>query len=86
VGGLVMRTAIPTAAPPRHLRWQAAFTINNYPPLAPCVWHHTFVSDANMTNWLGGADLILRWVRKSSPDGNPRRPASLVSKKLSPSS
>ena len=68
-GGLVMRTAISRAALPRHLRWQAAFTIKNYRPLAPCVWHHTFVSDARMTNWRGGSDLILRWVRDGSRDG-----------------
>ena len=38
VGGLVMRTATP-AAPPRHLRWQAAFTIKAYHTLSPVVWH-----------------------------------------------
>ena len=68
-GGLVMRTAISCAALPRRLRWQAAFTIKNYTPLTSCVWHHTFVSDAQMTNWRGGSDLILRWVRDGSPNG-----------------
>ena len=67
-GGLVMRTAISSAALPRHLRWQAAFTIKNYHPLAPCIWHHTFVSAARMTNWRGGSDLILRWVQDGSRD------------------
>jgi hypothetical protein len=62
VGGLVMRTAISTAAPPRHLRWQAAFTTNAYQTLSPIVWHHAFVSDTNMTNWRGGSDLFLTWV------------------------
>ena len=67
-GGLVMRTAISSVALPRHLRWQAAFTIKNYHPLAPCIWHHAFVSDARMTNWRGGSDLILRWVQDGSRD------------------
>jgi len=57
VGGLVMRTAISTAAPPRHLRWQAAFALA-YQALSPVVWHHAFVSDAHMTNWCGGTDLF----------------------------
>jgi hypothetical protein len=57
-----MRTAISTAAPPRHLRWQAAFTTNAYQTLSPVVWHHAFVSDTNMTNWRGGSDLFLTWV------------------------
>ena len=68
-GGLVMRTAISTAASPRHLRWQAAFTIKAYHPLSPVVWHHAFVSDTRMTNWRGGSDLILTWVSDGSPDG-----------------
>jgi hypothetical protein len=69
VGGLVMRTAISTAAPPRHLRWQAAFTIKAYQTLSPVVWHHAFVSDTHMTNWCGGSDLFLTWVSDGSPDG-----------------
>ena len=64
-----MRTAISTAAPPRHLRWQAAFTIKAYHTLSPVVWHHAFVSDTSMTNWRGGSDLFLTWVSDSSPDG-----------------
>ena len=42
-----MRTAISTAAPPRHLRWQAAFTTKAYQTLSPVVWHHAFVSDTH---------------------------------------
>ena len=63
-----MRTATP-AAPPRHLRWQAAFTIKAYQTLSPVVWHHAFVSDTHMTNWRGGSDLFLTWVSDGSPDG-----------------
>jgi hypothetical protein len=63
-----MRTDIFTAALPRRLRWQAAFTIKNYHPLAPCIWHHAFVSDAHMTSWRGGSELILRWIRDGSRD------------------
>ena len=62
-----MRTAISTAAPPRHLRWQAAFTIKAYQTLSPVVWHHAFVSDTNMTNWRGGSDLFLTWVSDQKP-------------------
>ena len=69
VGGLVMRTAISTAAPLRHLRWQAAFTTKAYQTLSPIVWHHAFVSDTHMTNWRGGSDLFLTWVSDGSPDG-----------------
>jgi len=64
-----MRTAIPIAAPPRRLRWQAAFTIKAYHTLSPVVWHHTFVSDTCMTNWRGGSDRFLTWVSGSSPEG-----------------
>ena len=67
VGGLVMRTAISTAAPPRHLRWQAAFITKAYRTLSPIVWHHAFVSDTHMTNWRGGSDLFLTWVSDGSP-------------------
>ena len=74
-----MRTAISTAAPPRHLRWQAAFTIKAYQTLSPVVWHHAFVSDTNMTNWRGGSDRFLTWVSDGSPDGKPRRLTSRVS-------
>ena len=69
-----MRTAISTAALPRHLRWQAAFTIKTYHPVTPFVWHHTFVSEAHMTNWRGGSDLILRWVLDDSRDGKVETP------------
>jgi hypothetical protein len=79
MGGLVMRTATP-AAPPRHLRWQAAFTIKAYQTLSPVVWHHAFVSDTGMTNWRGGSDLFLTWVSDSSPDGEPGRPTSRASR------
>ena len=68
-GGLVMRTAIPIAALPRRLRWQAAFTIKPYQTLSPVVWHHAFVSDTNMTDWRGGSELILRWPLGGSADG-----------------
>ena len=67
-GGLVMRTAVSTAAPPRHLRWQAAFTIKAYQTLSPVVWHHAFVSDTHMTNWCGGSDLFLTWVSDGGAD------------------
>jgi hypothetical protein len=63
-----MRTAISTAAPPRHLHWQAALAIKAYQTLTPLVWHHTFVSDTHMTNWCGGSDLFLNWVY-GGPDG-----------------
>ena len=62
-----MRTAISTAALPRHLRWQAAFTIKAYQALSPVVWHHAFVSDTHMTNWRGGSNLFLTWVSDGSP-------------------
>jgi hypothetical protein len=75
-----MRTGVPSAALPRRLRWQAAFTIKHYHPLAPCIWHHICVSDAHMTDWLGGSNL----VRKNILDGDPERVAGL--KRLSPSS
>ena len=68
-GGLVMRTAISSAALPRHLRWQAAFTIKAYQTLSPIIWHHAFVSDTHMTNWRGGSDLIWTWARDSNTDG-----------------
>ena len=74
-----MRTAISTAAPPRHLRWQA------YQTLSPVVWHHAFVSDTHMTNWRGGSNLFLTWVSDGSPDGKPRRLTSRVSPLVSPS-
>ena len=74
-----MRTAISTAAAPRHLHWQAALTIKAYKTLSPVVWHHAFVSDKHMTNWCGGSDLFLTWV-SSGPDGKAkRRPASWAS-------
>ena len=79
VGGLVMRTAVSTAAPPRHLRWQAAFTTKAYQTLSPIVWHHAFVSDTHMTNWRGGSDLFLTWVSDGSPEGKTRRLTSRVS-------
>ena len=63
-----MRTAISTAAPPRHLRCQAAFTIKAYQTLSPVVWHRAFVSDTHMTNWCGGSDLFLTWV-SGAPHG-----------------
>jgi hypothetical protein len=74
-----MRTAISTAAPPRHLRWQAAFTIKAYQTLSPVVWHHAFVSDTNMTNWRGGSDRFLTWVSDDSPNRKSRRLTSEVS-------
>ena len=67
VGGLVMRTAVSNAASPRHLRWQAAFTIKAYQTLSPIVWHHAFVSDTDMKNWCGGSDLILTWGFRRQP-------------------
>jgi hypothetical protein len=67
-----MRTAISTAAPPRHLRWQAAFTLKAYQTLSPVVWHHAFVSDTNMTNWRGASDLFLTWgFRSEAQMGEP---------------
>ena len=77
-----MRTATP-AALPRHLRWQAAFTIKAYQTLSPVVWHHAFVSDTHMTNWRGGSDLFLTWVSDSSPDGRAKTaniPASFAAR------
>jgi hypothetical protein len=56
-----MRTGISSAASPRRLRWQAAFTITAYPALSPIIWHHAFVSDTHMKNWRDGSDLILTW-------------------------
>jgi hypothetical protein len=69
-----MRTDISTAAPPRHLRWQAAFTIQAYQTLSPVIWHHAFVSDTQMTNWCGGRDLILTWVFDGIPDAKAKTP------------
>ena len=63
-----MRTAVSTAAPPRRLRWQAAFTIKAYQTLSPVVWHHAFVSDTHMTDWCGGSDLFLTWVSDGRAD------------------
>ena len=40
-----MRTAISAAAPPRRLRWQAAFVIKAYRTLSRVVWHRAFVCD-----------------------------------------
>jgi hypothetical protein len=65
-----MRTAFPTAAPPRDLRWQTAFIVETYRPLSPIVWHHAFVSASHMTNWRGGSDLITRWELDSNLGGN----------------
>jgi hypothetical protein len=73
-----MRTATP-AAPPRHLRWQAAFTIKAYQSLSPVVWHHAFMSDTHMTNWRGGSGLFLTWVPTAAQMGESRRPASRAS-------
>ena len=78
-----MRTAISTAAPPRHLRWQAAFTIKAYQTLSPVVWHHAFVSDTRMTNWCGGSDLFLTWVSDGSPDRKAET-ANIPGRRLSP--
>jgi hypothetical protein len=69
-----MRTAISTAALPRGLRWQAAFTIKAYQTLSPIVWHHAFVSDRNMTNWRDGSDLVLRWSFGGRPGGKAETP------------
>ena len=68
-----MRTATP-AAPPRHLRWQAAFTIKAYHTLSPVVWHHAFVSNTSMTHWRGGSDLFLTLV-PAAQTGKPRWPS-----------
>ena len=85
VGGLVMRTAISTAAPPRHLRWQAAFTTKAYQTLSPIVWHHAFVSDTHMTNWRGGSDLFLTWVSDGSPIGKAKTGNVTVRRSFPPS-
>jgi hypothetical protein len=74
-----MRTAISTAVQPQHVRWQAAFTINTYRPVPPFIWHHTFVSDARMTNWHGGSELVLRWCLTAAETGKPKRLASPAS-------
>ena len=65
-----MRTAFPTAAPPRRRRWQAAFLIETYRPLSPIVWHHAFVSASHMLSWHGGSDLITRWELDGDLGGN----------------
>ena len=80
-----MRTAISTAAPPRHLRWQAAFTTKAYQTLSPIVWHHAFVSDTHMTNWRGGSDLFLTWVSDGSPNGKAKTGNVTVRRSFPPS-
>jgi hypothetical protein len=74
-----MRTANSTAAPPRHLLWQAVFTFKAYRALSPIVWHHAFVCDTPMKNWSGGSDRFLTWDSDDSPNGKPIRLASEAS-------
>jgi hypothetical protein len=59
-----MRTT--SAASPRRLHWQAAFTTKPYKAQTSSlvVWQHVFVSDTPMTNWCGSSLLLTRVVKK----------------------
>ena len=61
-----MRTT--SAALPRRLHWQAAFTTKPYKAQTSSlvVWQHVFVSDTPMTNW-GGSSLLLTRIVKKHP-------------------
>ena len=63
-----MRTT--SAASPRRLHWQAAFTTKPYKAQTSSlvVWQHVFVSDTPMTNWCGPSLLLTRVVKKN-PSG-----------------
>jgi hypothetical protein len=60
-----MRTT--SAALPRRLHWQAAFTTKPYKAQTSSlvVWQHVFVSDTPMTNWCGSSLLLTRVVKKT---------------------
>jgi hypothetical protein len=60
-----MRTT--SAASPRRLHWQAAFTTKPYKAQTSSlvVWQHVFVSDTPMTNWCGSSLLLTRVVKKN---------------------
>jgi hypothetical protein len=59
-----MRTT--TAASPRCLHWQAAFTTKTYKAQTSSLvfWQHVFLSDTPMTNWRGSSLLLTRIVEK----------------------
>jgi hypothetical protein len=59
-----MRTT--SAASPRRLHWQAAFTTKPYKAQTSSlvVWQHVFVSDTPMTDWCGSNLLLTRVVEK----------------------
>ena len=72
-----MRTT--SAASPRRLHWQAAFTTKPYKAQTSSlvVWQHVFVSNTPMTNWCGSS-LLLTWVVKKNPSAqNAVRQATL---------
>ena len=65
-----MRTT--SAASPRRLHWQAAFTTKPYKAQTSSlvVWQHVFLSDTPMTNWGGSSLLLTRVVKKYPPPEN----------------
>jgi hypothetical protein len=65
-----MRTT--SAASPRRLHWQAAFTTKPYKAKTSSlvVWQHVFVSDTPMTNWCGSSLLLTRVVKKHPSSRN----------------
>jgi hypothetical protein len=69
-GGPVMRTT--TAASPRRLHWQAAFTTRTYKAQTSSLafWQHVFVSDTPMTSWCGSSLLLARVIKKDLPAQN----------------
>jgi hypothetical protein len=69
-----MRTT--SAASPRRLHWQAAFTTKPYKAQTSSlvVWQHVFVSDTPMTNWCGPSLLLTRVVKKNPSGQNVVRP------------
>jgi len=72
-----MRTS--TAASPRRLHWQAAFTTRTYKAQTSSLafWQHVFVSDTPMTNWCGSSLLLTPVVTKSPPAQNVVRPLTV---------
>ena len=72
-----MRTT--SAASPRRLHWQAAFTTKPYKAQTSSlvVWQHVFVSNTPMTNWCGSSLLLTRVVKRNPSAQNAVRQATL---------
>ena len=72
-----MRTT--SAASPRRLHWQAAFTTKPYKAQTSSlvVWQHVFVSNTPMTNWCGSSLLLTRVVKKNPSAQNAVRQVTL---------